>query len=549
MEDSTASTESLERGRVAFERQAWGAAYAELSRADNEGSLGPEDLDRLALAAYLTGEQDVWMDAWTRAHNEFLSRGERESAVQCSFRLALGLIMHDEPAQASGWLSRSRRVLDDAGLDCVERGYLLVPAALEVYWGGDTAAGHAMFAEAAEIGVRFQEADLTALARLGMGETLVHLGNPRRGIPLLDEAMASVLAGEVSPLIVGMIYCAMLDCCTRIFDMRRAQEWTAAFARWCEAQPDLVPYRGDCLVNRAEIMRLRGEWPDAMEEVRRACERLALPSSRSWAGSAFYQQGEVHRLRGEFGEAEDAYRETSRWGRSPQPGLALLRLAQGRPDAAVSAISLALAEAGDAIARSRLLPAQVEISLAAGHVEAARAAAGELAQIAVMLDVPFLHALTAHATGAVGLNEGDSLGALSALRKAVGIWQALEAPYEAARARVLIAAACRSLGDEDGASFERDAALQVFQTLDARPDLERASALSHARTTSGTGGLTARELDVLRLVATGKTNHAIAQELFLSDHTVRRHLQNVFAKLGVSSRAAATAFALQHRLI
>jgi DNA-binding NarL/FixJ family response regulator len=296
-------------------------------------------------------------------------------------------------------------------------------------------------------------------------------------------------------------------------------------------------------------MTLHGAWSDAMEEARRAATRLTdPPPGRPAAGLAFYQQGELHRLRGELAEAEDAYRQASRWGRDPQPGLALLRLAQDQVDTAAAAIRRVVDEADGFVARSRLLPAQVEILLAAGDVEAAGAAAAELAGLADGLGAPYLTAVAASAQGAVLLAGGDPRAALAALRRAWVAWQELEVPYEAARVRVLIGLACRELGDKDGAAMELDAARGVFRQLAAAPDLARVEALSGGAGAEA-GGLTARELEVLRRVASGETNKAIAAGLFVSERTVDRHMSNIFAKLGVSSRAAATAHAYQHGLI
>jgi DNA-binding NarL/FixJ family response regulator len=547
VQDSLPGVDRLERGRAAFEKHQWATAYAELSAADLETPLEPEDLDHVAMCADLTGHTVQCFEYWTRAHHGFLDRGDIRRGVYCAFWVGMCYFFQGGRARANGWFARVQRLLDEAGLDSVYRGYLLVPQALQTYWGGDVAGGHALFSQAADAAKRFQEPDLQVVSAIGLGETFVHLGEASRGFALVDEAMATVLAGEVSPLMVGLAYCAAVSAYQQFFETRRAQEWTRAFSDWCESQEGLVPFRGECLVHRAELMQLRGSWPDAMQEVERACQGLSDPYNNSWAGAAFYQQGEVHRLRGEFAQAEEAYRQASQWGRTPQPGLALLRLALGRPSAAVSALARALAETQERIPRSRLLPAQVEVALAVADVETARSAADELNAMAESLDVPLLHALAATATGAVVLADGDPARALGLLRKALGIWHALEAPYEAARARTLIAAACSQLGDEDGATLEIDAAVRVFRSLGAAPDLERYAA--HGPTGPGPAGLTQREIEVLKLVVAGKTNHAIAQELFLSDHTVRRHLQNVFAKLGVSSRAAATAFALQNDLI
>jgi DNA-binding CsgD family transcriptional regulator len=333
--------------------------------------------------------------------------------------------------------------------------------------------------------------------------------------------------------------------CQWIFDMQRAQEWTAALSRWCEDQPDLVPYRGNCQIHRAEIMRLRGAWTDAFDEVREACERLAGTPT---AGAAYYELAELYRLRGQVSQAEQAYRQAARWIPDPQPGLALLRLTQGQIDAAAAAIRRAVDEASGDLARSRLLGASVEIMIAAKDVTAAREAADELRAIATRVGEPWLQAMSETADGATMLAEGDGRGALPVLRRAWSSWQGLEAPYEAARVRVLMARACQQCDDPEPAEMELDAAVWVFEQLGATPDISHARALSDSDPTASTA-LTTRELEVLRLVAAGLTNRAIAAELFLSEKTVARHLSNIFAKLDVSSRAAATAYAYEHDLV
>jgi DNA-binding CsgD family transcriptional regulator len=544
-----AGADALDQGRRSFARQAWGDAYAQLSAADRQAPLEPEDLERLATAAYLVGRDDDGADVGTRAHHEFLRRGEVERAVRCAFWLAYGFLERGDQARGGGWLARGRRLLDDAQLDCVEQGYLLFPGALQALVEGDTATAGAGFDEATRIGGRFGDPDLLALGRLGLGGARLAQGETTAGVALLDEAMIAVEAGEVSPTVAGIVYCAVIEACQEIYDLRRAQQWTASLTRWCATQPDLVPYRGQCLVHRSEVMALHGAWPDAMDEARRAAKRLTAPPGQPAAGLAFYQQGELHRLRGEHAKAEDAYRQASQWGRDPQPGLALLRLAQGQVDTAAAAIRRVVDEASDFVSRSRLLPAQVEILLATGDVEAASAAASELARLAEGLGAPFLTAVAAHAKGAVLLAEGDPRAALAVLRGAWRAWQELEVPYEAGRVRVLIGLACWELGDQDGAEMELDAARWVFRQLAAAPDLARVEALSGKVAAAGAGGLTARELQVLGLVAAGETNKAIAADLFVSERTVDRHMSNIFAKLGVSSRAAATAHAYQHGLL
>lgn len=541
--------ELLALGRDAAARQAWRAAFDYLCRADRQGTLSAEDIDQLATVANLAGKSHESIACWTRAHHDFLRRGEVARAVRCAFWIGLSLIMeHGDEARANGWLARGQRLLDEAGQDVVERGYLLLPRALKTYWSGDAAAGHALFQQVIEIGERFGDADLTALGRIGLGETFIHLGDSARGVPLLDEVMASVFADELSPMVIGLVYCALIACCQQTFDLRRAREWTMAFTSWCESQPELVPFRGECVVYRVELLQLRGAWPTALEEARRVCQQLSQPGSRSWAGAAYYQQGEVHRLRGAYAEADEAYRSAHLWGFSPQPGLSLLRLAQGRPDVALAATSRALAEAPDGIARSRILPAHIEILLARGELDRARACADELARIAAERNAPLLTALAHACEGRVRLAAGDAEAALPELRRAWTLLSAQDATYEAARVREQMAAACSALGDEDGAALELEAARHVFRGLGAAPDLARLEGGRHPPIGPAPAGLTPREVEVLRLIAAGNSNRAIAVELYLSEKTVARHVSNILAKLGLSSRAAATAYAYEHGL-
>jgi DNA-binding CsgD family transcriptional regulator len=497
----------------------------------------------------MLGRYEGWPSALERAHHLHADAGEHLRAVRCAFWLGVLLALQGEMGQASGWLGRAGRLLEREGGDCVERGYMLIPVVLQREGAGDHAGAHAAAADAAAIGERFGDADLFSLAVHAQGRALVGQGRIEEGLGLLDEAMVAVVAGELSPIVTGIVYCSVIDGCQEVRALRRAREWTAAMTRWCERQPDLVSFSGRCLVHRAEIMQHDGAWPEALEEARRAGERCARVMNRAAAAQAHYREGEVHRLRGDFAAAEDAYRETSRYGWEPQPGLALLRLAQGGAEAAAAAMRRALGEARDAPQRLRLLPAYVEVMLAAGDAGEARGACRELEGLAAGREDGVLGAIVAGARGAVALAEGDAWAALVALRQAWRLWEELEVPYEAARARVLVGLACRALGDDDALALELEAARGAFARLGAAPDLARAEALSGSAAAVASHGLTTRELQVLRLVAAGATNRAIAGALVLSERTVDRHVSNIFTKIGVSSRAAATAFAYEHRLV
>jgi DNA-binding NarL/FixJ family response regulator len=346
------------------------------------------------------------------------------------------------------------------------------------------------------------------------------------------------------------VYCNTIAFCQDAYELHHAREWTEALTSWCERQPEMVAHNGLCLVHRAEIMQRQGAWEDALVEARRAAERFTEGVLNELAcGKAHYREGELYRLRGELGAAEEAYREASRCGVEPQPGLALLRLGQGQGDAAAAAIRRAVGETTRPLKRVALLPAYVEIMLGVGEHERARAACEELAEIAEAQASGALQAMSSHARGTLLLAEGDPQEALIELRRAAELWQALGARYEAARTRMLVGAACGALGDADARTLELEAAQTTFAELGATPDLERVASDLSASPSVDAHGLTGREVEVLRLVAAGRSNRAIADELVISEHTVARHLQNVFAKLGVSSRTAASAFAFEHHLV
>jgi DNA-binding CsgD family transcriptional regulator len=538
----------LESGREAYSEERWSEAYESLSRADRESSLAPDDLALLATCAYMIGREAEYRELLERAHRAHLDAGEELAALRCAFWIGVTLASHGEIGGASGWLRRARRLLERQGGDRVERGYLLLPAVFEQEASGDWEAAATTAGEAAAIGERFGDPDLFALAAHEQGEILIKIGRLDEGLGLLDEAMVAVTAGELSPIVAGIVYCGVILACQDAREVRRAREWTAALSAWCARQPDLVAFTGRCLVHRAEIMQLEGAFSDALEEARRAAERCLQGENPGAAGEACYRQGEIHRVRGDFGAAKEAYREASRLGREPQPGLALLRLAQGVPDAAATTIRRVVGETAEAGERAGILPAYIEIMLAVNDVETARGACRELQSIAEGQTAGALGALAAQAQGAVKLAAGDAAGALTALRRAGEVWQQLKAPYEAARVRELAGRACHLLGDEDTAALELEASRAAYAELGATPDLARLRSLG-AGPPADAHGLTEREVEVLRHLAAGETNKAIAAELVLSERTVDRHVSNIFAKLGVSSRTAAAAYAYKHRLL
>ena len=534
----------VEVGREAFARRAWGEAFTQLSVADADAALAVDDLERLATAAYLIG-RDECVDVWARAYQRCLASGEAGRAARCAGWAAHRLLEVGEVVRGGGWLTRARVALDEAGLDGPERGWLLVPQAMACF-ADDPAGALDRFVAAGEIAKRFGDRDLAALAGMGQGQALISLDAWDRAMPVLDEAMVAVTAGEVSPIVAGGVLCGAIDACQKVLDLRRASEWTAALSRWCEAQPDLVPFRGQCLVHRAEIMQLHGDWRDAIDEAERACESL---SGTPAAGEALYRHAELLRVRGDLKRAEETYRAATNAGRQPQPGLALLRLAQGQVDAAVASIRRVADETVGAVPRARMLGPFVEIMLAADEPVVARAGADELGAIAGEVDIVCVRALAAHAAGAVRLAEGDPQGAFAELREAWAAWRDLGAPYEAAKVRLLIGLAFRAVGDADTAAMELDAALLAFESLGAGTDLAQAERLVGNEPATRPGGLTEREVEVLVLVARGGSNGAIAAALLISEHTVARHIHNILTKLGVSSRTAASSFAYENHLL
>jgi DNA-binding CsgD family transcriptional regulator len=537
-------SDALERGRDAFQVRAWSEAFQQLAAAD---LVEPDDLERLAVAANLLGRDDASEHAWERAHAACVERGDPAAAARCAFWLGLTLMLRGEEAPAGGWLARAERHVDDAG-ECAAAGLVLTPRFLAVLAGGDADAARVHAGDMVDLARRIGDGDLLALGLLSTGEAEYLAARTEPARKAFDEAMVLVTNNEVSPVLAGIVYCGVIDSCMEAGDLRRAAQWTDALERWCADQPDLVPYRGQCLVHRSQVLTAKGEWHEASNAAELACRRLSEPMHPA-LGLALYQQADLHRLRGEFSAAEDAYKAAGRHGKDPVPGFALLRLAQGDLAAAAAAARRMADEHRDAGPMAApVLAAAVEILVTSGDTAGAGALADDLDRLAGGSDLPLVRATVAFASGVVALAIDDASAALTAFRRACRLWHELEMPYEEARSRVGVARACAALGDDDACALELDAARALFTRLGAGTDLERLDA-AVAGAPSPPAGLTERECEVLRHVASGRTNRQIAAELSISEHTVARHLQNIFLKLGLTSRAAAVAYAYEHGVV
>jgi ATP/maltotriose-dependent transcriptional regulator MalT len=525
--------------------ETWAETYERLSGLD-PAVMSPEDLEVLADAAWLSCRLDESYAARQKAYTGFLGQHEDRPAARTAWRLFWEQLHNGSEAVALGWLRRARRHLTSI-LDSPEHGYVaLAESELALNRGSlEEAEGRAI--DAVEIGERYDARAILAFGLTLHGRALIARGRLDEGCASMDEAMTFALDERLDTFFTGAVYCTVIAECREVADMRRASEWTDAAQAWCASLPGITPYHGVCRVHRGWVLGLRGDLAAAEEEIRAAGEELATFKPRS-AADAFSTLGEIRRRRGDLSGAEECFVRAHQLGGDPQPGLALVRLAQGQIASAAAALRAALAGASaDPLARARLLVAQIEAALEARDRALAHDAARELSSIAKMLDRPSVHALAEQARGAVLLANDDAGGAIADLRAALARWSALGLPYEEAQSRLLIGAAARALGDVEGARLEIQAARASFERLGARREALGAAALL-ASGADRPAGLTPRETEVLRLVAGGMSNRQIAQTLVISEYTVARHVQNILAKLGVSSRTAATAFAVEHQL-
>jgi len=538
------SSSALEAGRAAAAERRWAEAYERLSVADAVDGLAATDLELLANVALLRGEPQGSVDLLSRAYDGHLGVGDTAGAARAAGWLALWFIELGDFSRSVVWASRGMHLVHAMADPGSVAGFVRLAPAVGQLGSGDPAEARRQCEEVLAIAELHDDRELAANALLCRGKSLIELGEIDEGFRSFDRAMAAVTAGDVAPVAVGVIVCAVISDALMASDLERAAAWTAVLDEWCRGQPELVTFSGQRHALQAALLIARGAWDEAATAAELALARFRAGDYRAIYGAP-YQLAELARLRGAFHSAEASYRRAGESGWEPQPGLALLHLAAGRTRQAQEAIRRSAAGA-DRFTRRYLLPAVVEIELAAGEVEAARRAVAELRESGEQMTTPTLQAVIASAEARMLLAEGDAAAAVEAARVAVDAWRATGASYELARSRVVAGRALAELGDRVGAEAEFRGAREVFRALDADPALAELAGLTGDRPT---GGLTARELEVLRLVSTGLTNRAIGERLSLSEKTVARHLSNIFGKLGLSSRAGATAYAYENGLV
>lgn len=516
----------------------WRSDRDQLAERDPD-ELGAAELQQLATATYMLGRYQESVDAWDRAHLLLLNQGDAAGACRCLFWVMLAIGEDDVSGapRIGGQLVRIQRLVEEFSLGQLEQAYLQCYDCIDKFVSGRFAESVDPWARIAETGRSHSDNDIWAFGAQGHGRTLIRMGRVREGAAVLDELFVSIGSSALSPMMIGWVYCSCLEACHEGFDLPRAVGWTRSATAWANGQNDLETYTGVCLLYRSRIRRMLGSWDDALQDIDRACVKLSKERIHFELGDAHYQRGEILRLRGDHAGTEESYRLASHYGHDPQPGLALLRLAQGKNLAAGAALRRALDETADRCRRAELLPARAEVALAEGDAGTAAVACSELEELAESFDSRLLQAEALVLRGRIHLTEGDPRTALEPLRTAARLWHDLETPFAAARTRVQLAAACAALGDADGAEMDRAAAREVFEAMGAKDDLAALGCDRQKRTP-----LSEREIEVVRKVAAGLSNRAVATQLHISEKTVASHLSHIFTKLNVPNRAAVTAY-------
>lgn len=538
-------SDTIRAARGAYRRRQWADATALFLRADAESGLAADDLETLVWAAAVSAHDDAMLAALERLYAHHTENDNHEQSARVAFWSGLRNMLIGEVGLASGWLQRAAKHAEQTAPDCIQRGYLLLPQVFAHRGRGDYDAAVETADRAIAFGENGDEPDLIALACGLKGGILFRMGRIEEGHVPFDEALLLANSERLSPLVSGVVYCDIVSACCRVQEMVRAREWTAILDDWCRRNPQARAFNGVCQVHRAEILQLEGNWTEAYSEAERAGTGLRGTTEHTALANAAYRRGEILRLRGDFAAADAEYRLAGEIGIDPQPGLALLRLAQAHPDEAASMIRRALATAPDMQRKSALLPAGVEIFVACNELESAEDLCAELASIAEVYGTEILARIADQAGGALAMAHGDLGAGMAMLQRACRFWSDFGAPYLVARLRVDIAGGYAELGDAEGAAMELDAAEKLFIALGAEPELARIRASRDGARPAGTAILTSRESEVLSHLAEGRTNREIAEALGLSPKTVNRHVENIFDKLAVSSRAAAVAKGLK----
>ena len=550
MAEVSEATSTFEAARRAASDLRWSEAYALLRQVDAD-RLTPPALELLADAAWWCCRVEEEIGLRQQAFVGFDAAGDTRRAAYTAWMLSVRFGLRGDPVASSGWLARARRQLQDEPIG-VEHGYVACSEVEAALGAGELDAAEEHARRAIAIGRRERVAELVALGVTWQGLCRLVRDEVGDGLGMLDEAMAAVIGGELDAHFTGWIACFAIGMCMSVADLRRAGSWAQAAFDWSSSLPEKTPYQGLCRVRQVEVMSLRGELDAAAVHAERSCEEM-LAFEPNLAGEAFYVHGEILRRRGQLDEAERAFTRAAELGLDPQPGLARIRLAQGHGEAAAAALRAALTDHGrPTFQRAALLAADVEVALAADDPSAARASCDELDAVATVTGSEALLAMAGSVRGRLHLTEGDASAALAALTPAATTWRHLDLRFDLADTRRLIGLARRALGDQEGADRDLAAARDAFEQLGAPLEAARTAeevADEPAGDPRPPGGLTRRECEVLALVAAGCTNRQVAAELVVSEHTVARHLSNIFVKLGVGSRTEAAGFAFAHGLV